>query len=238
MRAYLALGSNLGDRLAHLQLAVDALAARRGGRRRGRVARLRDRAGRRTAAGRVSSTRSSRSTPSSNRSELLARVPAIEACTRRVNAVERWGPRTLDVDVLLVDDVQHRQRRPHDSASRACGSAASCSRRCVTLRPTSSTPTRRGRACARREYRCRSHPSRRRAGMERRQPSAGSAGERSRSSVPDARERRSRSRCSSSTGRSSRSRAARPMRRPPRRPPRASTPTRRSSPTRAAARRS
>ena len=51
-RAYLGLGSNLGDRLAYLQLAVDELAPAR--RRRGRrgLAGLRDRAGRRARAGR------------------------------------------------------------------------------------------------------------------------------------------------------------------------------------------
>lgn len=39
--------------------------------------------------------------------ELLARCQALEAAARRVRR-ERWGPRTLDVDVLLFDNVVMR----------------------------------------------------------------------------------------------------------------------------------
>ncbi|WP_419855229.1 2-amino-4-hydroxy-6-hydroxymethyldihydropteridine diphosphokinase [Candidatus Poriferisodalis sp.] len=39
--------------------------------------------------------------------ELLARCQALEAAARRVRR-ERWGPRTLDVDVLLFGDVEMR----------------------------------------------------------------------------------------------------------------------------------
>ena len=39
--------------------------------------------------------------------ELLARCQALEAAARRVRR-ERWGPRTLDVDVLLFGDVAMR----------------------------------------------------------------------------------------------------------------------------------
>ena len=39
--------------------------------------------------------------------ELLARCQALEAAAQRVRS-ERWGPRTLDVDVLLFGDVTMR----------------------------------------------------------------------------------------------------------------------------------
>ena len=39
--------------------------------------------------------------------ELLARCQALEAAARRVRR-ERWGPRTLDVDVLLFGDAEMR----------------------------------------------------------------------------------------------------------------------------------
>ena len=39
--------------------------------------------------------------------ELLARCQALETAAQRVRR-ERWGPRTLDVDVLLFGDVQMR----------------------------------------------------------------------------------------------------------------------------------
>jgi 2-amino-4-hydroxy-6-hydroxymethyldihydropteridine diphosphokinase len=103
-RAYLALGSNLGDRLAHLQLAVDALAQVPG------VAIL--------AISRVYETAPVGGPPQDpylnavvaietnlDPYELLHRGQEIEARAERERA-ERWGPRTLDVDVLLVGDAR------------------------------------------------------------------------------------------------------------------------------------
>lgn len=102
-RAYLALGSNLGDRLAHLQRAVDGLAATDG------ITVV--------AASRVYETDpvgpeqpdylnavvavDTTLTPR----ELLAVGQRLEQEAHRVRG-ERWGPRTLDVDVLLVDDLR------------------------------------------------------------------------------------------------------------------------------------
>lgn len=100
---YLALGSNLGDRARHLQIAVDSLAAEPevtvvaasslyetdpvGGPEQGRflnaVVALETELGPR---------------------ELLVVAQSLEDDAGRVR-VERWGPRTLDVDVLLVGDV-------------------------------------------------------------------------------------------------------------------------------------
>ena len=101
-RAYLALGSNLGDRLAHLQLAVDALA---------RVPGVEV-----VAVSRVYETAPVGGPPQDpylnavvaietnlEPHELLHRCQQIEELAAR-QRVERWGPRTLDVDILLVDD--------------------------------------------------------------------------------------------------------------------------------------
>jgi 2-amino-4-hydroxy-6-hydroxymethyldihydropteridine diphosphokinase len=103
-RAYLALGSNLGDRVAYLQHAIDGLAATEGIDV--------------VAVSRVYATEpvggptqddylnavvaiDTMLTPH----ELLGVAHAIEDSAQRVRAV-RWGPRTLDVDVLLYDDIK------------------------------------------------------------------------------------------------------------------------------------
>ena len=99
--AYLGLGSNLGDRLASLQRAVDMLGEETG----------------------IELTRSSRvweTDPVGGpeqpdflnvvvRAEvgltpldLLAACQRVEAALGRVRDV-RWGPRTIDIDVLLID---------------------------------------------------------------------------------------------------------------------------------------
>lgn len=100
-RAVLALGSNLGDRLAMLQSAVDALSS----------------VGTVVAVSPVVETDPvggpeqddylnavvvllTSATPR----ELLERAHQIEQAARRVR-VERWGPRTLDVDVIAVGDA-------------------------------------------------------------------------------------------------------------------------------------
>jgi 2-amino-4-hydroxy-6-hydroxymethyldihydropteridine diphosphokinase len=101
--AYLGLGSNLGDRLAHLQAAVDGLAATPrvrvvavshvyettpvGGPEQGDYL---------NAVVAVDTTLDAH--------ELLGVAQGLEQQERRVRR-ERWGPRTLDVDVLLVGDV-------------------------------------------------------------------------------------------------------------------------------------
>lgn len=109
--AFLGLGSNVGDRIAHLQLGVDGLHASRGvrvdavsgvyetapvgGPPQGDFLNL---------AVRVATTRS----PSS----LLRACQRIERAAGRVRDV-RWGPRTLDVDILLYDDRSISTRRLH-----------------------------------------------------------------------------------------------------------------------------
>jgi 2-amino-4-hydroxy-6-hydroxymethyldihydropteridine diphosphokinase len=102
-RAYLALGSNLGDRLAHLQSAVDGLSRAPG-----------------TRVVAVSGVYETEPVGGPDQDPYLNAVVAVdteldphalldvaqqcERAARRVRA-ERWGPRTLDVDVLLFDDI-------------------------------------------------------------------------------------------------------------------------------------
>jgi 2-amino-4-hydroxy-6-hydroxymethyldihydropteridine diphosphokinase len=102
-RAYLALGANLGDRLASLQRAADLLGARRG------IAVLR-------------SSRLFETAPvgppqpdflnavvevdtSLTPRDLLEAAMAVERELGRERH-ERWGPRTIDVDLLTFDDVE------------------------------------------------------------------------------------------------------------------------------------
>jgi 2-amino-4-hydroxy-6-hydroxymethyldihydropteridine diphosphokinase len=103
-RAYLALGSNLGDRAAHLQRAVDALAATPG-----------------IAVVAVSRVYETAPVGGPAQDAYLNAVLAIDTdldphallavaqdCERDAHRVrvERWGPRTLDVDVLLYGDLE------------------------------------------------------------------------------------------------------------------------------------
>jgi 2-amino-4-hydroxy-6-hydroxymethyldihydropteridine diphosphokinase len=99
-RAYLGLGSNLGDRAAHLQAAVDGLAAAPG-----------------VTVVAVSPVYETEPVGGPPQPEYLNAVVALdtelsprqllevahrlESLAGRVRG-ERWGPRTLDVDVLLV----------------------------------------------------------------------------------------------------------------------------------------
>ncbi len=102
-RAFLAFGSNLGDRLAHLQFALDELVASDAVRVVG-VSRVYETApvggppqdAYLNAVVEVETT----SAPHA----LLRLGQRIERDARRIRT-ERWGPRTLDVDVLLYDDV-------------------------------------------------------------------------------------------------------------------------------------
>ena len=99
----LGLGANLGDRLTALQAAVDRLAAH---------------GVRVTASSRVWQTAPVggpedqplylnavvRASTDGDPADVLAAAQAVEAELGRTREV-RWGPRTIDVDVLLVDGV-------------------------------------------------------------------------------------------------------------------------------------
>ena len=103
-RAFLGIGSNVGDRLAHLQLAVDVLQTVPG------VVLV--------AASPVYETDPVGGPvqddflnavlaidTSLEPYGLLLVAQAVERAARRVRT-EHWGPRTLDVDILLFGDVQ------------------------------------------------------------------------------------------------------------------------------------
>jgi 2-amino-4-hydroxy-6-hydroxymethyldihydropteridine diphosphokinase len=103
-RGYLGIGSNLGDRLAYLQLAVDELS------RDAQIVVV--------AVSPVYETAPVGGPPQDaflnavvaidtdlDPKELLAACHRVEQVGERVRA-ERWGPRTLDVDLLLLDDCR------------------------------------------------------------------------------------------------------------------------------------
>ena len=103
-RAYLGLGSNLGDRLAHLQRAIDALAAM-DGIDVVAVSRVYE-----TAPvggpepGRLPQRGRSRSTPTLEPRGLAGRGPGRRSSDAQRIRTVRWGPRTLDVDILRYGD--------------------------------------------------------------------------------------------------------------------------------------
>jgi 2-amino-4-hydroxy-6-hydroxymethyldihydropteridine diphosphokinase len=102
--AFLGLGSNLGDRLANLQSAVDALQTEPGLRV--------------TASSRVWETTPVGGPPQPDylnaviqvetdlsARDLLDAARRVESRLGRVRS-QRWGARTMDVDILLYDDAQ------------------------------------------------------------------------------------------------------------------------------------
>lgn len=104
MRAHLALGSNLGDRLANLQGAIDGLAVTDG------ITLVAVSAVYETdpVGGPVQDDYLNavvEVTTTLEPHELLAVCGRLEQAAHRVR-IERWGPRTLDVDVLLIDDLR------------------------------------------------------------------------------------------------------------------------------------
>ena len=138
-RAYLGLGSNLGDRLAHLQRAVDALAATTGVRVVAVSHGLRDRAGRRPGAGRLPQRgrrdRDRRSTPR----ELLAVAHARRAA-RGARSAPCGGGRARSTSTSCSTATSGSTSRISRSRTRGCTSGRSCSRRCTTSRRTGSEP--------------------------------------------------------------------------------------------------
>jgi 2-amino-4-hydroxy-6-hydroxymethyldihydropteridine diphosphokinase len=102
-RAYLGIGSNLGDRLAYLQVAVDELGSADGVTVVG-VSPVYETApvGGPEQPDYLNAVVAVDTTLTPH--ELLRVAQAVETEAERVRTV-RWGPRTLDVDVLLVGDA-------------------------------------------------------------------------------------------------------------------------------------
>ncbi len=101
--AFLALGSNVGDRMANLRQAIQLLSATPGisvervaGLYETEPVGVRDQPWFLNTAIQVSTRLSPR--------EVLAAAKAVEAAVGRT-ATYRWGPREIDVDVLLYDDL-------------------------------------------------------------------------------------------------------------------------------------
>jgi len=104
VRAHLALGSNLGDRLANLQSALDRLASTDGVE----VVAVSGVYETDPVGGPVQDDYLNavvEVTTALTPHELLAVCGRLEQAAHRVR-IERWGPRTLDVDVLLVGDLE------------------------------------------------------------------------------------------------------------------------------------
>jgi 2-amino-4-hydroxy-6-hydroxymethyldihydropteridine diphosphokinase len=101
-RAFLALGSNLGDRRAFLRDAVAGLTRALGPVRVSRVYET-DPVGGPDDQGSYLNLVVEANTDKDARA-LLAVCRALESEAERVRVV-RWGPRTLDVDVLWIDGV-------------------------------------------------------------------------------------------------------------------------------------
>ena len=138
MRAGIALGSNVGDRLANLQSGARG---DRANRRRvaagARFADLRNRAGRlRTRRSAVSSTRSSRSASTARPSELLARAcDEIERQLGRPSLHPRNVSRTIDLDLLYFGDSCGRHAGRCACRIRACTSARFVLQPLADIRP-------------------------------------------------------------------------------------------------------
>lgn len=101
-RAHLGLGTNLGDRMAHLRAALVGIGAF-AGTRVVAVSRVyeTDPVGGPEQGPYLNAVVAIDTTLTPR--ELLAAGQALEHEARRVR-VERWGPRTLDVDILTYDD--------------------------------------------------------------------------------------------------------------------------------------
>jgi 2-amino-4-hydroxy-6-hydroxymethyldihydropteridine diphosphokinase len=103
MATFLGLGSNLGDRLSALQHAIDLLAAEPGisVRRTSRVWETNPVGGPRqpdflNVVAEIETTLEPL--------DLLRVVNRVESALGRTRDV-RWGPRTIDIDILLIDDL-------------------------------------------------------------------------------------------------------------------------------------
>lgn len=114
VNAYVALGSNLGDRRAHLDAALDALATLPH-TQLDAVSSVYETAPVGPAGQQDYLNAVARLATSLAPVELLDALLAIEQSRGRVRT-ERWGPRTLDLDLLLHDETTIREPRltlPH-----------------------------------------------------------------------------------------------------------------------------
>ena len=132
-RVVVGLGANLGEALATLQAAVGEIAALDGVTRARGVARVPHGAGRRAPTSPTTTTRRCCSSVERAPLELLRALQAHRA-RPRPRAPVRWGPRTLDLDILLWGEG--RSTSPTSPCrTRAWSSAASRWSRCSRSLP-------------------------------------------------------------------------------------------------------
>jgi len=103
VRTFLALGSNLGDRWRYLRDAVDALDALDHVVGKSAVYETEPQGGPSGQSSYLNCVVELDTTLTPR--QLLQVCHRLEAAAQRVRA-ERWGPRTLDVDILLVGDLE------------------------------------------------------------------------------------------------------------------------------------
>lgn len=102
--AYVGIGSNLNDPLMQVQAGIEALAGLPGTRLKRRSSLFRSAPlGVTEQADFVNAV--CQLATDLDPHELLRRLLAIEAQYGRVREREKWGPRTLDLDLLLYDDL-------------------------------------------------------------------------------------------------------------------------------------
>ena len=100
--AYLGLGSNLGDRLAHLQFALDGLAARAGMVVTVSAVYETEPMGGPTQPDYLNAVVALDTALDAR--ALLELAKGLEVEAGRTPHGERWGPRPLDIDILMVGD--------------------------------------------------------------------------------------------------------------------------------------
>ncbi|MGH9042800.1 MAG: 2-amino-4-hydroxy-6-hydroxymethyldihydropteridine diphosphokinase [Acidimicrobiia bacterium] len=102
--AYLGLGSNLGDRLTHLQSAVDGLAARAGTVVAVSAVYETEPMGGPAQPDYLNAVVALDTTLDPH--SLLELAKALEGEAGRPSDGERWGPRPLDIDILMIGDAR------------------------------------------------------------------------------------------------------------------------------------
>lgn len=107
---YLSLGSNMGDRLQHLRSAVDALAADPHTQVTKRSAVYESEPEGPSQESFFNAVVEVKTTLDAH--ELLALCQQVENSLGRVRT-ERWGPRTIDIDILLYDDLVVDEDEPN-----------------------------------------------------------------------------------------------------------------------------